>query len=80
MAFRASLVHSGPVPLCLGKNSSDSILQSLFAMHQRGVIHGNPLWDNVVEVDDGSFRWINFGLCPLVVGDRQELAKTIRDK
>jgi hypothetical protein len=54
-----------------------NVLQSLFAMHQRGVIHGNPLWDNVVEVDDGSFRWINFGLCPLVVGDRQELAKTI---
>jgi hypothetical protein len=54
-----------------------NVLQSLYAMHQRGVIHGNPLWDNIVEVDDGSFRWINFGLCTRVGVDHEELAETI---
>jgi hypothetical protein len=54
-----------------------TILQSLFALHQRDVIHGNPVWDNVVEVDDGSFRWVNFGLCTRVHVHHHELAETI---
>jgi hypothetical protein len=36
------------------------ILHSLFQVHRSGLAHGDPHMNNVVEIDDGSFRWIDF--------------------
>jgi hypothetical protein len=47
-----------------------TILQSLFELHRNGIVHGNPHVYNIMEVADGSFRWIDFqqdDFCPKMV-------------
>jgi RIO-like serine/threonine protein kinase len=40
--------------------SCKKILESLFELHQNGFTHGDPLVQNMLELKDGSFRWIDF--------------------
>jgi hypothetical protein len=35
------------------------ILESLFELHRNGVTHGDAHLPNIVEMPDGSFRWID---------------------